>query len=75
MALKNLVLNARETNGAECRGQRQHTAVRTDKLLPAELLDICGRLQIEGKLLDTKVLQAVIDLKDVIDIEVAGIMC
>lgn len=33
------------------------------------------RLQIEGKLLDAKVLQAVIDLKDVIDIEVAGIMC
>ena len=57
------------------RGQRQHATVRADKLLPAELLDICGRLQIEGELLDTKVLQAVIDLKDEIDIEVTGIMC
>ena len=75
MALKNLVLNARQTNGAKCRGQRQHAAVRASELLLAELLDICGRLQIKGKFLDTKVLQAVIDLKDVIDIEVAGIMC
>lgn len=75
MALEYIVVHGVKTNGAKCRRQRQHRTIGASELLLAELLDICGRLQIEGKFLDTKVLQAVIDLKDVIDIEVAGIMC
>ena len=75
MAFKNLILDIRQSNGAKCCGQRQHATVRARKLLLAELLDKRSGLQVKSELLDAKILKAVIDLKDVIDIEVAGIMC
>ena len=74
MALKNLVLDVGQTNGAKCCRQRQHATVRTCKLLIAELGNKSLRLKVKGKLLDTEVFQAIVDLKDVIDIKVAGIV-
>lgn len=75
MALEHIVIHGVKTNGAKCRGQRQHRTIGTCKLLSAELRNKGRRFKVEGKLLDAKVLQAVIDLKHKVDIEAAGIMC
>ena len=56
MALKDIVVHSVKTNGAKCRGQRQHRAIGARELLPAELRNKGLRLKVEGELLDSKVL-------------------
>ena len=69
MPLEYIVLHRGIANGANVAGQREHEAVRT---LEAGLLESGQEpieLKLEGKLLHPKVIEPVIQRKDIVDIK------